>query len=225
MKRKGFILEQIADPDNLRLAFLKAQIGKSTKKDVISFREHLDTNLLQIRNQLLDGSYRCGNYHYFTVFDPKERVICAAEFSERVVHHAIMNICAVDFENKQITYSYACRKGKGTFAAIKQAACYQKKYAWFLKLDVRKYFNSIDHAILFSQLQRMYKDEAFLNLLWQIIIDSYHATDEKGVPIGNLTSQYIANHYLSYADKYLTEQLRQQATWTTSYCGRTAVMN
>ena len=78
MKRKGYILEQIADPDNLRLAFVKAQIGKSAKKDVISFREHLDANLLQIRNQLLDGSYRCGNYHYFTVFDPKERVICAA---------------------------------------------------------------------------------------------------------------------------------------------------
>lgn len=206
MKRKGYIIEQIADPDNLRLAFWKAQKGKSCKKDVVSFREHLDINLLKIRNRLLNGSYCCGNYHYFTVYDPKKRVICAADFSERVLHHAIMNICACDFENRQMPHSYACRKGKGTFAALEQAARYQKKYQWFLKLDVRKFFDSIDHEVLYFQLQRMYKDEQFLNLIHQII-DSYHAADGKGVPIGNLTSQYFANHYLYFADKYLVEQL------------------
>jgi len=210
MKRKGYIFEQIADPDNLRQAFWKAQIGKSVKKDVVNFREHLDANLFQIRNRLLDGSFHFGNYHYFTIYDPKERVICAANFSERVVHHAIMNICAPDFENRQIPFSYACRKGKGTFAAINQATCHQKKYQWYLKLDIRKYFDSIDHDVLFSQLQRMYKDNRFLNLLWAII-DSYHARDGKGIPIGNLTSQFFANHYLSFADKYVTEQLRLPA--------------
>ena len=128
MKRKGFIFDQIVDPDNLRRAFWKAQTGKSDRQYVIDFREHLDANLLQIRNQLLDGSYRCGNYHYFTVYDPKKRVICAAPFSERIIHHAIMNICAADFDNRQIPFSYACRQGKGTFAAIKQVACHQKKY-------------------------------------------------------------------------------------------------
>jgi len=210
MKRKGYILEQVADPDNLRQAFWKAQAGKSSKKDCIEFRQHLDFNLLQIRNQLLDGSYCCGDYHFFTIYDPKERVICAAPFKERVVHHAIMNICAVDFDNRQIPYSYACRKGKGTFAALKQIAYNQKKHQWYLKLDVKKYFDTIDHAVLFSQLKKMYKDKHFLNLLWQII-DSYHASDEKGVPIGNLTSQYFANHYLSFADKFITEQLRLHA--------------
>jgi len=206
MKRKGYIIEQIADPDNLRLAFWKAQIGKSTKKDVVAFRQNLDANLMQMRNQLLDGSFHFGKYHYFSIYDPKERVICAADFGERVVHHAIMNICAVDFENRQIPYSYACRKGKGTFAALKQAYNCQKKYQWYIKLDVRKYFDSIDHEVLFSQLHRIYKDKKLLNLFWQII-DSYHAHDEKGVPIGNLTSQYFANHYLSFADKFATEQL------------------
>jgi len=195
MKRRGYLIEQIADPDNLRLAFWKAQKGKSCKKDVVAFREHLDANLLQIRNSLLSDSYRCGYYHYFTIYDPKKRVICAANFSERVLHHAIMNVCACDFENRQMSHSYACRKGKGTFAALEQAARYQKKYQWYLKLDVRKYFDSIDHDVVFSQLQRMYKDERFLNLMNQII-DSYHASDGKGVPIGNLTSQYFANHYL-----------------------------
>ena len=210
MKRKGYIIDQIADSDNLRLAFWKAQIGKSAKKDIISFRSQLDVNLLQIRNQLLDGSFRFGNYHYFTIYDPKERVICAAEFSERVVHHAIMNICHEDFENRQIPYSYACRKGKGTFAAIKQASLYQKKYKWYLKLDICKYFYHIDHAVLFSQLKGIWKDKQFINFLWQII-DSYHASDEKGLPIGNLTSQYFANHYLSFSDKYIIEQLRLPA--------------
>jgi len=193
MKRKGYLIEQIADPENLRMAFWKAQIGKSAKKDVAAFREHLDVNLLKIRNQLLEGSFRFGNYHYFSIYDPKERVICAAEFRERVLHHAIMNICALDFENRQIPYSYACRKGKGTFAALQKASYYQKTYQWYLKLDVRKYFDSIDHEVLFSQLQRIYKDEQLLILFWQII-DSYHARDEKGMPIGNLTSQYFANH-------------------------------
>ena len=121
-----------------------------------------------------------------------------------------MNICAVDFENRQIPDSYACRKGKGTFAALKQIAANQKKYHWYLKLDVKKYFDTIDHTVLLSQLQRMYKDKQFLSLLWQII-DSYHASNEKGVPIGNLTSQYFANHYLSFADKFITEQLRLPA--------------
>ena len=100
----------------------------------------------------------------------------------------------------------ANRKGKGTFAAIKQAVDCQRKYQWYLKLDVRKYFDSIDHDLLFSQLLRIFKEKQFLNLLWNII-DSYHASDDKGLPIGNLTSQFFANHYLSSADQYLTAQL------------------
>ncbi|MDR1122223.1 MAG: RNA-directed DNA polymerase [Dysgonamonadaceae bacterium] len=207
MKRKGYIVEQIADTDNLRLAFWKAQKGKSMKQEVMLFRENLDARLLQIREQLLDNSYRFGNYRYFTIHDPKRRIICAAPFAERVVHHAIMNVCATDFDRRQIPYSYACRKNKGTFAALEQAALYQKKYQWFLKLDVRKYFDSIDHEILFEKLQRMYKDKSLLSL-FRKIIDSYHAGDDRGLPIGNLASQYFANHYLSYADRHAVEQLR-----------------
>ncbi|GHT84316.1 hypothetical protein FACS18947_1600 [Bacteroidia bacterium] len=206
MKRKGYLFEQITDMDNLRLAFYKAQQGKSAKKDVLQFAENIDGNLLSIRDSLLNESYPFGSYHYFTIYDPKRRVICAASFEERVIHHAIMNICSAHFENYQIPYSYACRKNKGTFAAVEKAAYYQKKYAWYLKLDVRKYFDSIDHKILFSQLQRIYKDKRLLDMFRQII-DSYHAQDGKGLPIGNLTSQYFANHYLSFADKYATEQL------------------
>ncbi|MDR1866617.1 MAG: RNA-directed DNA polymerase [Bacteroidales bacterium] len=210
MKRKGYLFERIADIDNLRCAFWKAQKGKSQKPDIVAFAKKPDENLLRIREQLLNGSYRFGNYHYFTVYDPKKRTICAAAFGERVVHHAIMNICAADFDNRQIHRSYACRKNRGTFAAVEQAAVYQKKYEWFLKLDVRKYFDSIAHGILFEKLQHIYKDKQLLNMFWKII-DSYHAHDDTGVPIGNLTSQYFANHYLSFADRYAIEQLRVPA--------------
>jgi hypothetical protein len=207
MKRKGYIVEQVADVDNLRLAFWKAQRGKSAKPEVALFRAGLDAHLLRLREQLLDGSYRMAGYRYFTVYEPKERVICAAPFGERVVHHAIMNVCADDFDRRQVPYSYACRKGKGTFAALEQAAVYQQRYGWFLKLDVRKYFNSIDHQTLIEELRRIYKDERLLRLL-ESIIDSYHASDGTGVPIGNLTSQYFANFYLSLADRYALERLR-----------------
>jgi hypothetical protein len=207
MKRKGYMIEQIADPDNLRSAYWKAQRGKSTKRDVVAFRSNFDANIRNLSRQLLDGSCQLGNYNYFTIYDPKRRVICAAAFDERVVHHAIMNVCAQDFENRQSPWSYACRKGRGTFAALEQAARNQRRYKWHLKLDARKYFDSIDHAILFAKLQRMYKDPKLLDL-FRRIIDSYHASDDKGLPIGNLTSQYFANHYLSFADKYAVEQLR-----------------
>ncbi|MDR0543215.1 MAG: RNA-directed DNA polymerase [Dysgonamonadaceae bacterium] len=207
MKRKGFLFDNITDMDNLRLGFWKAQKGKSAKSDVIEFRRGLDHRLSQISKALSENTYPFGQYHYFTIYDPKRRVICAASFAERVIHHAIMNICAADFENYQIPYSFACRKNKGTFAAVKQAAQYQKQFKWFLKLDMRKYFDSIDHNILFSKIQCVYKDPHLLNLFWQII-DSYHSSDDKGLPIGNLTSQYFANHYLSFADKQAIEKLR-----------------
>lgn len=139
-------------------------------------------------------------------FNPKERVICAASFEERVIHHAVMNVCAPHFENHQLPHSYACRKGKGTFAAIETARLHQRKYQWFLKLDVRKYFDSVDHETLKSLMCRMYKDKRLLQL-FDRLIDSYHTRSGKGLPIGNLSSQYFANHYLAQADKYLIHTL------------------
>ena len=207
MKRKGYLFERVADIDNLRTAFCKARKRKSAKTDILEFSRNLDANLSRIRRELLDGTYRFGAYSYFDIHDPKRRVICAASFPERVIHHAIMNICAEHFENYQIPYSYARRKNKGTFAALERAARCQRKYQWHLKLDVRKYFDSISHEILYGKMERMYKDRKLLDV-FRRIIDSYHARDGKGVPIGNLTSQYFANHYLSFADRYAVEKLR-----------------
>lgn len=210
MKRENNLIAKIAEPENLRLAFWKARKAKEGKMEVAEFRKVLDKNLLALRNELLSGDVQVGNYHYFTIFDPKERLICAASFKERVLHHAIMNICHENFEKFQIFDSYASRTGKGTYAALERAKCFQRKYQWFLKLDVRKYFDSIDHCILKRLLARRFKDKTLLNVFYSII-DSYQTTNGNGLPIGNLTSQYFANHYLALADHHINEKLQASA--------------
>jgi hypothetical protein len=147
-----------------------------------------------------------GKYRYFTIRDPKERTICAAAFDERVIHHAVMNVCDPVFERYQIFDSYATRRCKGTFAALERAEQFTKQSTWFLKLDVKKYFDSIDHTILKDMLGRLFKDARLLHLLKRII-ESYEKTPGKGLPIGNLTSQYFANHYLAAADHFVKEKL------------------
>ena len=163
-KRIGFLMPYIADPDNLRLAFWKARKGKEIKEEVIDFRKYLDKNLVSLRNELLNGTEEVGNYYYFTIHDPKERVICAAPFRQRVLHHAIMNVCHPIFERFQIFDSYATRVGKGQYAALERAKIYSAKYQWFCKLDVRKYFDSIDHEVLYQQLTTKFKDPYLLDL-------------------------------------------------------------
>jgi len=107
MKRAGNLYEQICNPDNLRLAWLKAKKGKEGKADVFRYGKHLGENLNMLRNQLLTGEPEIGNYHFFTICEPKERLICAASFPERVLHHAIMNVCHPIFGKFQIYHSYA----------------------------------------------------------------------------------------------------------------------
>lgn len=206
MRRVGFLIEQIADMDNLRLAFFKAQRAKGGKKEVEDYRKELDTNLLQLRAELLEGMVNVGNYHLFKIYDPKERTVCAAAFRERVLHHALMNVCAPVFERHFIETTYANRTNKGTYKALDSAFKAVNKYAYVAKLDVRKYFDHIDHAILTVLLGRLFKDRRLLNVLQQIIL-SYNVGHGKGVPIGNLTSQYFANYYLSYIDHYAKEKL------------------
>lgn len=210
MKRINHLIEPIADMDNLRLAFWKARKGKSYSQEVEAYRLKLDENLLDLREQLLTGVVKVGNYRYFKIFEPKERQICASAFSEQVMHHALMNICHPYFDRHLIYDSYASRKGKGTYAAIERAKDYTYHYRYFLKLDVRKFFESIHHDVLKTQLSRMFKDTRLLNILNQII-NSYEAHPKRGLPIGNLTSQYFANHYLSSLDHYIKETLHIQA--------------
>ena len=207
MKRTGNLIHKIADLTNLELAFYKARKSKEAKQEVIDYRKNLNENLLSLQEQILNNNVQVGNYSFFTIYDPKEREICAASFPERVLHHAIMNICHFIFERQQIFDSYATRKNKGTYAALHRAEYFQKTNKWFLKLDIRKYFDSIDHKILFTLLRRKFKDRNLLQIFKQII-NSYQTKTGKGLPIGNLTSQYFANYYLSFADRYVQQELK-----------------
>ena len=210
MKRQGLLLEEIAELKNLYEAFYKAQKGKISKPDVDAYTRQLQQNLQRLQQQLLSGAVETGGYHTFTIYDPKKRLICATPFSQRVLHHALMHVCHSSFEKQQIATSFASRPGKGTYSALDKAREYHRHYRWFLKLDVRKYFESIDHAILKQQLYRLFKDKNVL-LIFDKIIDSYSTATGKSVPIGNLTSQYFANHYLSVADYYVKKELRTPA--------------
>lgn len=207
MKRQGRLIEELFDVNNLYNAFYKAQKGKFFDPAVLAYRERLSENLRLLQQQIGSGSIETGHYHYFTVYDPKKRLICAAPFSQRVLHHALMNVCHDAFEKHQIKNSFASRIGKGTYAALDRARVYHRHYGWFLKLDVRKYFESIDHVVLKTQLYRVFREKHLL-VMFEKIIDSYSTTAQKSVPIGNLTSQYFANHYLSKADHWIKEELR-----------------
>jgi retron-type reverse transcriptase len=207
MRRAGYLTEQIADLDNLRLAFWKAKKKKSGKEDVRVFGADLDRNLLSLSAEILSGAVSVGEYSYFKVYDPKERLICAASFRERVLHHAVMNVCDPIFERFQIYDSYATRRGKGQFAALERVRGWVGSGLWFCKLDARKYFDSISHEILYKQLSDIFKDRRLLGVFKQII-GSYSASPGRGVPIGNLTSQYFANFYLAHLDHFAKERLK-----------------
>lgn len=207
MKRVGYLMDKICDPDNLRLAFYKAQKGKQGKTAVLRYIERLDENLDDLRQRLVNDLFEPGRYNYFRIYDPKERLICAATFEERIVHHAIMNVCKPYFERNLIYDTYATRDGKGVYAAIERARYGLKHYRFVAKLDVRKYFDSISHQILKVKLRRLYKDNRLL-LLFDRIINSYNVSSGLGIPIGNLTSQFFANYYLSSLDHLVKEQLR-----------------
>lgn len=162
---------------------------------------------MALRRQILSGEIEAGNYRFFKIFEPKERQICASAFSEQVLHHALINICHPYFERAQIFDSYASRIGKGTYAATGRAQSFSRANKWYLKLDVRKFFGSVHHRVLKMQLDRLFKEDRLLAIFGKII-DSYESSPERGLPIGNLTSQYFANHYLAGLDHTIRERWR-----------------
>ncbi len=207
MKRLGNLIEHIADYDNLLLAYIKARRGKILKQEVVEFASNIDKNIAEIRDSILTADVKVGNYKYFKIRDPKPRVICAASFKERVLHHSIMNICHEKFERSLIYDTYATRPDKGIYLALNKAIKYISKYNYVVKLDFRKYFDSIDHSVLKKQLRHLFKDKTLIEI-FDKIIDSYFVDTAKGLPIGNLTSQYFANQYLSVLDHLMKEKLR-----------------
>ncbi len=187
MRRLGQLLDRIAAPENLRLAFWKAARGKWAKAEVRHFSENLEGELQQMQEGILEGDYPVGEFHRLVVKEPKERVIQAATFTERVLHHTIMNLCEPVFERLAINDSYACRRGKGQWAAFDRAVRFGRLCPFYLKMDVRRYFDSVPHCRLNELLERRPKDRRLLAWFARLI-GAHETIPGRGLPIGSLTS-------------------------------------
>jgi RNA-directed DNA polymerase len=203
MKRLNNIYEKIHSIDNLNLADKKARKGKANQYGVMVHDRSRESNILTLESLLKNRLYKTSEYTTFKVYEPKEREVFRLPFyPDRIAHHAIMNILEPIFVATFTADTYSCIKKKGIHAAqrsLKKALEDVPGTQYCLKLDIKKFYPSIDHAILKNLLRRKFKDK---DLLWLLdeIIDS-----ADGVPIGNYLSQYLANFYLTYFDHWLKE--------------------
>jgi RNA-directed DNA polymerase len=209
MKCYGHLFKQVCSFEALTRSALQAAKGKKAKPRVALFLRNLENEVIEIEAELLAQIYQPRPYRTFKIHDPKERMICAADFRDRVVHHAVCSVLEPIFERALIFDTYACRKNMGTLRAITRAQAFCRRYRYFLKLDVHKFFDSVDHGVLKGLLLRKVKDPGLLRLL-DVFIDHPVPWTEagKGIPIGNLTSQHFANFYLSGLDHCIKEYLR-----------------
>jgi hypothetical protein len=207
MKRAGHLFEKVCAFANLRSAALVAMRGKGHKPHIARFFLNLEPELLCLQTELLSDDYRPGPYRCFEIFEPKRRHICAATFRDRVVHHALCNHLGPVLERGFISDSYACRVGKGTHAAVRRARSFSRRFSFFVKADVEKFFASMDHAVLKTLLRRKIKDRRLLNLMNRIIDHPVPGHPPgKGLAIGNLTSQWWANLYLDPLDHFFKDE-------------------
>ena len=207
MRRTNHLFDKICDLRNLREAYLRAVSGKRFSKVAREFAENLDENLNRLSVDLQTGTTRFGQFHQFVIHDPKMRIITAPSFTERVLHHAVMNVCEPVFERSMITDTFACRRGKGRLKALARASKFTRRSPAYLKLDIRKYFDSISHEILLARIRRLFREPQMIELFSRIV-GSFRGGLGRGLPIGALTSQHLANGYLTPFDRFVKETLR-----------------
>lgn len=210
MKRKRIDVEMIADFCVLARAACTAAKGKRNRPDVVRFFSNFDANIAALRHDLIAKIAPYNRFRCFTIYDPKQRVITAVSFEDRIIHHALMIFASPILERALIPQTFACREKKGPLAAVVMAQQYIRKYPWYVKIDIAKYFETIDHDILLSLLFRKFKG-SFCHDLLQRIVSGYQTAKGKGLPIGSLTSQHFANYYLSGVDRLLTEHTLARA--------------
>lgn len=210
-----FNYELIYDFDNLYRAYLASRRSKRSTREVIQFEMNAGPNLCQMQQELCDGNYQLSGYYHFTIHDPKVREIYALHYRDRILQHSLCdNVLAPYFETHLIYDNAACRKDKGTLFAMNRLNGFMHDYfrnhgkkGYFLKCDVRKFFDSIDHDLLKQRLEAIVDDDRTLTLLHHII-DSYEVTPGRGIPMGNQTSQWFALYYLDPLDRVVKEKLR-----------------
>lgn len=216
MKRAGNLYPRVCSFENLVLAAKSAQRCKRFRNDVLAFNYALEPNLAEIQHELTEKTYTPGAYKTFVIHEPKRRLISAAPYRDRVVHHALCSVIGPVFEAGFIHSSYANRHGKGTHKAVEHFRILTRKHRYCLRADIEKYYPSMDHAVLKERIRRKIKCPDTLWLVDAILDNSNEqepvgqyfrgddlltpCTRRHGLPIGNLTSQLWANVYLDGVD-------------------------
>ncbi|MBU2523518.1 MAG: reverse transcriptase/maturase family protein [Nanoarchaeota archaeon] len=224
MKTYNNLYQKIISLNNLSLAYEKARKGKTRKAYVLEFEQNLKFNLQNLHEELKAKSYQPESLKTFILRDPKTRRISKSAFRDRIVHHAIVNVLEPIFDKRFICDSCANRKGKGSLYALRRFDEFKRKVSgngkvvssrfdenfvrgFCLKADIKHYFNTVNHNILLEIIQNKVKDE---DLIWLIrqILNNFINENGKGMPLGNLTSQFFANVYLNELDYFVKHQLK-----------------
>lgn len=223
VKRIGHLWDQLISFGNLLAAAHESARRKRFEPAVAAFHFGLERELWKLHRELTEGTWQPGPYQEFYVYEPKKRMISAAPYRDRVVHHALIRILTPIFEPSFISDSFACRVGKGTHAAVRRAQHYSRQFRYVLKADIRKFFPSMDHQILIDRVSRRIKDPHVLNLVAKLVehsnpqeaVSANFPGDDlltcierrHGIPIGNQTSQFFANVYLDPLDHFVKDRL------------------
>jgi len=212
MRSYNNLYEKLISIENLLLAYKKARKGKTKKEYVQEFEENFHKNIKTLQKELLKETYLPKPLKTFIIRDPKTRKISKSEFKDRIIHHALCNIIEPLFERGFIYDSCANQKNKGILFAIKRFEKYKRKVTknltskgYCLKADIKHYFKEVDRKIIFKIIRKKIKCKKTLNLIKKIL-DNFEG--QKGMPLGNLTSQFFANVYLNELDKFLKHKLK-----------------
>ena len=219
--------DDIISIENLLCAWQEFERGKKKKSDVMEYKRHLMTNIINLHHDLQARTYTHGAYYHFIICDPKRRDIHKASVRDRLLHHAIYRKLYPFFDTTFIADSYSCRDNKGTHRALRRFDTFARKVGrnhtrtvWVLKCDIRKFFASVDHVILLQILRQRIQDVDIIKLLENVVgsfhsdstlnLDSrLHGNDTlQGLPLGNLTSQLLVNIYMNEFDQYVKDHLK-----------------
>lgn len=219
MKTYNDLYETFYSNKNLIVAWKKARKGKTKRDYIKKFEEHFRENILQLKKELQDESYKPSSLTRFVIRDPKTRKISRAEFRDRIVHHALVRVIEPIFDPRFIYDSCANRKGKGSLFAIQRLEKFIRRASknntlpcFILKADIKHYFDEINHEILMKIIRRKIADEKIIALIEKILIGGASQIREMdqnvGMPLGNLTSQFFANVYLNEFDYFVKHELK-----------------
>jgi len=223
MKSYKNLYPKLCSYNNLLLAFKKARKNKISKSYVKEFEINLENNLLQLKKELLEFTYNPKKLVKFIIRDPKTRVIRKSDFRDRIIHHAVVNILESIYDKTFIYDSYANRINKGTINALKRFDKFKRKVSnngklannsinnnmvkgYALKGDIKQFFDSVNHDILIKIFRRKIKDNRILWLI-NLILKNFD-NNERGMPLGNMTSQFFANVYLNELDYFVKHKLK-----------------